>query len=78
MLVSFCVIAYNEEKALDSLFKDIIAQDYPHGNIEVILVNAMSTDQTRRKMKHFQKRIMALEELLFWIMRRKFRQQDGM
>ena len=53
MLVSFCVIAYNEEKALDSLFKDIIAQDYPHGNIEVILVNAMSTDQTRRKMEHF-------------------------
>ena len=47
------MIAYNEEKALDSLFKDIIAQDYPHGNIEVILVNAMSTDQTRRKMEHF-------------------------
>ena len=53
MLVSFCVIAYNEEKALDSLFKDIIAQDYPHENIEVILVNAMSTDRTRRKMECF-------------------------
>lgn len=55
MLVSFCVIAYNEEKALDSLFKDIIAQDYPHGNIEVILVNAMSTDQTRRKWNIFRR-----------------------
>ena len=30
MLVSFCVIAYNEEKAIKSLFSDIKAQDYPH------------------------------------------------
>lgn len=55
MLVSFCVIAYNEEKALDSLFKDIIAQDYPHEKMEIVLVNAMSTDQTRKKMEEFSK-----------------------
>ena len=42
MLVSFCVIAYNEEKALPSLFRDIISQDYPHDKMEVILVDAMS------------------------------------
>ena len=38
MLVSFCVIAYNEEKAIKSLFSDIKAQDYPHEKMEVILV----------------------------------------
>ncbi len=47
MLVSFCVIAYNEEKALPSLFRDIISQDYPHDKMEVILVDAMSTDNTK-------------------------------
>ena len=56
MLVSFCVIAYNEEKALDSLFKDIIAQDYPHEKMEIVLVNAMSTDQTRKKDGRILKR----------------------
>ncbi|MEF9941977.1 MAG: glycosyltransferase family 2 protein [Lachnospiraceae bacterium] len=53
MLVSFCVIAYNEERTLMSLFKDICAQDYPHENMEVVLVNAMSTDKTREMMEEF-------------------------
>lgn len=55
MTVSFCVIAYNEEKALVSLFSDIRNQDYPHENMEVILVNAMSTDNTRKLMEEFSK-----------------------
>ena len=41
--LSVVVSVYNEEKALDSLFKDIIAQDYPHEKMEIVLVNAMST-----------------------------------
>lgn len=53
MLVSFCVIAYNEEKAIKSLFQDIREQDYPHGEMEIILVNAMSTDKTRELMEQF-------------------------
>lgn len=55
MLVSFCVIAYNEEKAIQSLFKDIRNQDYPHDKMEIILVNAMSTDHTRELMEAFAK-----------------------
>ncbi len=53
MTVSFCVIAYNEEKAILSLFSDIRNQDYPHDKMEVILVNAMSTDNTRALMEQF-------------------------
>lgn len=56
MVVSFCVIAYNEEKALPSLFDNIISQDYPHQNIEVILVDAMSTDNTKKLMIEFAKK----------------------
>lgn len=53
MTVSFCVIAYNEEKAIQSLFHDIKNQDYPHEKMEIILVNSMSTDNTRKCMEEF-------------------------
>ena len=54
-MVSFCVIAYNEEKNLESLFSDIRNQDYPHEKMEIIFVNAMSTDRTRELMENFAK-----------------------
>lgn len=53
MIVSFCVIAYNEEKTLPSLFNDIKNQDYPHDKMEIVFVNAMSTDSTRKMMEAF-------------------------
>ena len=55
MIVSFCVIAYNEERNLGSLFSDIRNQDYPHNKIEIIFVNAMSTDKTKELMENFAK-----------------------
>ncbi len=55
MTVSFCVIAYNEEKAICSLFQDIRNQDYPHEKMEIILVNSMSTDRTKELMQEFAK-----------------------
>lgn len=56
MLVSFCVIAYNEEKYLGSLFQDILNQDYDHKHIEVVLVDSMSTDTTKAMMNEFAKK----------------------
>ena len=55
MLVSFCVIAYNEEKTIESLFHDIKMQDYPHEKMEVILVDSSSTDKTKELMLKFSK-----------------------
>lgn len=52
-MVSFCVIAYNEEKNLESLFSDIRNQDYPHDKMEVVFVDAMSTDRTKELMQRF-------------------------
>lgn len=52
-MVSFCVIAYNEEKNLKSLFSDIRNQDYPHEKMEIIFVDSMSTDGTQYLMKEF-------------------------
>ena len=55
MTVSFCVIAYNEENAIRSLFADICNQTYPHDQMEVVLVDSMSTDRTKELMKNFAK-----------------------
>lgn len=55
MLVSFCVIAHNEENTLPSLFKDICMQDYPHKNMEIILIDSQSTDNTKFLMEDFAK-----------------------
>lgn len=54
MLVSLCMIAYNEQDALDGLFRDISLQDYPHDQIEVIFIDSMSTDKTHDKMQNFK------------------------
>lgn len=48
------MIAYNEAEAVDGLFRDIKLQDYPHDHIEVVLVDSMSTDNTKEKMERFK------------------------
>lgn len=53
MLVSFMVLAYNEEKMLETLFSNLLSQDYPRNKIEVILVDSMSTDNTKMMMQDF-------------------------
>lgn len=53
MLVSFAIVAYNEQATLPVLLSDLRAQDYPHDQIEILLIDSMSTDDTRRIMQEF-------------------------
>lgn len=55
MIVSICIIAYNEEKILDRLLKDICFQTYPHDKIEIVLADSISTDRTALIMKEFER-----------------------
>ena len=55
MLVSFIIIAYNAEKFLDKSLESLKKQDYPHKDIEVILVDSISTDGTRKVFEEFKK-----------------------
>lgn len=55
MTVSFCVIAYNEEKTIKSLLADIKSQDYPHELMEVVLIDSVSTDSTKKLMEEFSR-----------------------
>lgn len=54
MLVSLCMIAYNEERVLNGLFRDFSMQDYPHDQIEIVLVDSSSTDKTYKMMNEFK------------------------
>lgn len=56
MTISLCVVAYNEESTLPGLLENIRCQDYPHENMEIILIDSMSTDNTRKIMEEFQKK----------------------
>jgi glycosyltransferase involved in cell wall biosynthesis len=53
--VSIIVPCYNEEATIQLLLKSIYDQSYPHPEIEVILADGMSTDQTRAEVAAFQK-----------------------
>lgn len=55
MLVSLCVIAFNEQQTIKKLFEDIKRQDYPHSELEIVLVDDLSTDNTKAVMQSFAK-----------------------
>lgn len=54
MKVSFVVIALNAASTLDALLACLGKQTYPHGNIEVLLIDSGSSDHTREIMLAFQ------------------------
>ena len=54
MIVSLCMIAYNESEAIDGVLRDFQLQDYPHELMEIVLVDSMSTDATGAKMERFK------------------------
>ena len=55
MRISFIIIALNAEHALNKSLSSLKKQDYPHKDIEVILVDGMSSDKTKKVMQDFQK-----------------------
>lgn len=54
MLVSFIIVAYNAEKVINTCLKSLNEQNYPHREIEVILVDSNSTDNTKNLMNEFK------------------------
>lgn len=54
MIVSVGIVALNEEKTLPKLFEKLNEQDYDHSKIELILIDSMSTDGTKRVMQEYK------------------------
>lgn len=64
MTVSICIIAFNEEKALPRLLTDVLEQDFPKKQTEVVLINSMSTDSTRHVMEKFAQKYTEYKKVL--------------
>lgn len=52
--VSVIIPCYNEEKTITHLLESILLQTYPLNDLEVIIADGLSTDQTRRQIAAFQ------------------------
>ena len=52
-LVSIIIPCYNEEKTIGLLLQALHDQTYPLADLEVVLADGMSTDQTRAVVEHF-------------------------
>ena len=53
IIVTLGIIAYNEEKYLPQLLRNIVEQTYPINKIEIVLVDGKSEDDTLKIMKKF-------------------------
>lgn len=54
-LVSIVIPCFNEEKTIGLLLEAISRQTYPAGNLEIILADGHSTDQTLARVADFQR-----------------------
>ncbi len=52
--VSIIVPCYNEQDTITLLLDAVYAQTYPHNQMDVILADGLSTDQTRERIHAFQ------------------------
>ena len=52
-MVSVIIPVYNEEKYISGCIESVLEQDYPKGDLEVLLVDGMSSDRTRSIISSF-------------------------
>jgi cellulose synthase/poly-beta-1,6-N-acetylglucosamine synthase-like glycosyltransferase len=55
-LVSIIVPCYNEQATIQLMLEAVYNQDYPISEMEVVIADGNSSDQTRAKIKEFQER----------------------
>ena len=48
--VSVAIVAHNEAQHFSNILEDVVAQDFPHNRIELLLIDSMSKDDTKQVM----------------------------
>ncbi len=59
MTVSLGLIAINEAQYLPSILEDVISQSFPHSQIDFILVDSVSSDNTKNIMEVFKEKYLS-------------------
>jgi succinoglycan biosynthesis protein ExoA len=54
--LSIVIPARNEEKYMRALLDSVLANDYPHDHMEILIVDGMSTDRTREIVCEYRQR----------------------
>lgn len=54
--ISIIIVARNEEENLVDVLNDVSLQDYPHNLIDVILIDSISEDKTKKIMLDYKKK----------------------
>ncbi|MBQ9205633.1 MAG: glycosyltransferase family 2 protein [Treponema sp.] len=54
MIISLGIIALNEELYLPSILEDVLSQTFPHSQIDFVLIDSLSADNTKRIMEQFR------------------------
>ena len=54
-LVTIIIPCYNEQDTIGLLLEAIYAQSYPLSDMEVVIADGLSTDQTRQQIQNFQR-----------------------
>ena len=54
--VSVIIPTFNEEQSIGTCLSTLVAQDYPFDQLEIIVVDGMSTDATCAKIERFMRR----------------------
>jgi cellulose synthase/poly-beta-1,6-N-acetylglucosamine synthase-like glycosyltransferase len=61
--VTFLITAYNEEKNIRKKLTEVLALDYPHGQLEVMVASDGSTDRTDEIVGEFRDRGVVLKRV---------------
>lgn len=55
IVLSVGIVAFNEQEYIGTLLEEVLEQDYPKDQTEILLIDSMSTDDTLQIFKTFQK-----------------------
>lgn len=63
MLVSVICPVYNEARYIGAFLDSLLAQDYPHELLEILIIDGISTDRTRDKAMPYKSKFPCMEIL---------------
>ena len=55
MIITVVIVALNAQEDLSNLLEDLSNQTFPHENLDVLLIDSLSTDKTKEIMQRFSK-----------------------
>jgi len=59
-MISIIIPIYNEERYIATCLDSVLESDYPKEQMEILLIDGMSTDRTREIVRHYQEKYLLI------------------